>query len=101
MRTARVLVLPARSRLEAFGIVLLEAMASRTPVVASSNPGVAEVARHGGLVFEDAEELALHLSRLLEDDALATQLGRKGRAAVERDYDWKRVLDKLEALYKR
>lgn len=101
MRTARVLVLPAQSRLEAFGIVLLEAMASRTPVVASSSPGVAEVARHGGLVFEGPEELALHLNRLLEDDALATQLGRKGRAAVEREYDWKRVLDKLEALYKR
>jgi glycosyltransferase involved in cell wall biosynthesis len=101
MRTARVLVLPARSRLEAFGIVLLEAMASRTPVIASSNPGVAEVARHGGLVFADTVELALHLSCLVEDDALATRLGWKGRAAVERDYDWKRVLDKLEALYKR
>ncbi len=101
MRTARVLVVPARSRLEAFGTVLLEAMASRTPVVASSNPGVAEVARRGGLVFEEPEVLALHLSRLLEDDALATQLGRKGRAAVEREYDWKGVLDKLDALYKR
>jgi len=101
LRTARVLVVPARSRLEAFGIVLLEAMASRTPVVASSSPGVAEVAQHGGLVFGEPEELALHLSRLLEDDALATQLGRKGRAAVEREYDWHGVLDKLEALYKR
>jgi glycosyltransferase involved in cell wall biosynthesis len=101
MQMARVLVLPAQSRLEAFGIALLEAMASRTPVIASNLPGVAEVAQQGGLVFEDTEELSLNLTRLLEDDALATQLGRKGRAAVERDFDWESVLDKLEALYKR
>lgn len=101
MRRARVLVLPSQSRLEAFGIVLLEAMACGTPVIASNMPGVAEVARHGGFVFADEAELTGHLTHLIEDDTLATELGRKGRAAVERDYNWDMVLDKLEALYTR
>ncbi|WP_273466723.1 glycosyltransferase family 4 protein [Methanothrix sp.] len=41
---AEVLVLPTQNRLEAFGIVLLEAMACETPVLAFKTPGVAEVA---------------------------------------------------------
>ena len=99
MRRARVLVLPSQTRLEAFGIVLLEAMACGTPVIASNMPGVAEVARKGGLVFADDVELSAHLKDLLESDGLATELGRKGRAAVALNYTWDSVLDKLEALY--
>ncbi|MCW3133275.1 MAG: glycosyltransferase family 4 protein [Methanophagales archaeon] len=100
MRRARVLVLPAQSRLEAFGIVLLEAMACNTPVIASNIPGVGEIARNGGLVFEDEEELVQDITRILEDDALATKLGRRGRCNVEQKYNWESVLDKIEKLYK-
>lgn len=101
MRKARVLVLPAHSRLEAFGIVLLEAMACKTPVIASNIPGVGEIARSGGLVFEEEEELVHNIMRILEDDALATKLGRQGRCNVEQNYDWEAVLDKIEMLYNR
>lgn len=45
---ARVLVLPSQSRLEAFGLVLIEAMACKTPVIASRIPGVVDVASEGG-----------------------------------------------------
>jgi len=101
LRKARVLVLPGKSRLEAFGIILLEAMACKTPVIAPNLPGVGEIARNGGLVFEDEEELALAITRLLDDDALATELGIRGRSSVEHSYDWELVLDKIEALYTR
>jgi glycosyltransferase involved in cell wall biosynthesis len=101
LRKARVLVLPGKSRLEAFGIVLLEAMACNTPVIAPNIPGVGEIARSGGLVFADEDELSLTITRILEDDTLATMLGRKGRASVEQNYDWESVLDKIEALYTR
>jgi len=99
MRKSRVLVLPSRSRLEAFGIVLLEAMASGTPVIASGIPGVADVAREGGLTFESEEELSHHIAEVLTNDELATNLGRKGRNAVEQKYDWSIVLDKIEKIY--
>ncbi|RZN42449.1 MAG: glycosyltransferase family 1 protein [Methanophagales archaeon ANME-1-THS] len=99
LRRARVLVLPAQSRLEAFGIILLEAMACKTPVIASNLPGVEEVARNGGLVFGDEAELILHLTQILEDDVRATELGRRGRASVEQNYDWESVLNAIEAVY--
>ncbi len=54
---AEMLVLPAQIRLEAFGIVLLEAMACETPVLAVDIPGVSEVAKEGGMVFLDRSEL--------------------------------------------
>ena len=101
LRKARVLVLPGQSRLEAFGIVLLEAMACSTPVIAPKIPGVGEIARNGGLVFEDEEELSLNIIRILEDDALATELGRRGKSIVEQNYDWELVLDKIDTLYNR
>jgi glycosyltransferase involved in cell wall biosynthesis len=99
MRRARVLVLPSKSRLEAFGIVLLEAMASKTPVIASRIPGVAEVAEEGGLTFDGEEELSHKLIDVLTNDGLATRLGNKGRKAVEQKYDWGMVLDKIERIY--
>jgi glycosyltransferase involved in cell wall biosynthesis len=101
LRKARVLVVPGQSRLEAFGIVLLEAMACSTPVIAPNIPGVGEIARNGGLVFEDEDELSLTIIRILEDDALATELGRRGKSIVEQNYDWELVLDKIETLYTR
>ncbi len=99
MRRARVLVLPSFSRLEAFGIVLLEAMACSTPVMAADIPGVSEVASEGGVTFSDDKELVKKLKLLLTDDRLATKLGKMGRTAVERKFSWKVVLDKIEKIY--
>lgn len=100
MRKARVLVLPSKSRLEAFGIVLLEAMACKTPVIASRIPGVEEIGIEGGFVFDTEGELSYLLSLLLEDDNLATKLGRRGRNRVVKKYDWGKILDKIERIYR-
>lgn len=99
LSTARVLVLPAISRLEAFGIVLLEAMASKTPVIGSNIPGVAEVAKQGGFTFDDVEELAYHISNLINDDNLATKTGKRGWDNVQK-YDWGMVLGEIERVYR-
>jgi glycosyltransferase involved in cell wall biosynthesis len=98
MRKARVLVLPSLNRLEAFGIALIEAMACATPVVASNLPGVRDVALEGGMVFEDVDDLREKINRILDDDTLATKLGKRGRMAA-RKYDWKRISEELEKLY--
>ena len=88
---------------ESFGIVLLEAMACGTPVVASGIPGYRDVLEQtgGGRLFKtgDAESLAGTLALLLKDDGLRGELSRKGREEVER-FSWRNIGDGLEACYR-
>jgi len=69
---------------ESFGVVLLEAMAARTPVVASDLPGYRNVAiadRDGLLVpAGDSTALATALARVLNDPGLAARLADAGEA---------------------
>lgn len=96
---AEMLVLPTQNRLEAFGIVLLEAMACETPVLAFDTPGVNEVAENGGIVYSSLEELCELILRLHENEPLRALLGHKGRKAVEEKYSWKSALDCVESVY--
>lgn len=81
------LVLPSLTEAESFGMVLVEAMACATPVVASRIGGPEYVVQHGtdGLLVEpgDVRALADSCSAVLTDPALASSLGAAGRAAVE------------------
>ena len=101
VRGARALVLP--SEYEAFGLVLLEAMAARTPIVASAVGGVQEVVEQGRLgrlvPYGDVEALSTAL-RSVGDDPQETR--RRVNAAAERvrDYDWRVTTERLRAVYR-
>jgi len=97
---AEMLVLPTQNRLEAFGIVLLEAMACETPVLAFDTPGVSEVAKNGGMVYSSTEQLCELILELHENESQRAYLGHKGRKAVVENYSWKRVLDCMESIYR-
>ncbi len=97
---AEMLVLPSKSRLEAFGIVLLEAMACETPVLAFDTPGVNEIAREGGMVFSSTFELAERIMELHHNEPLRRSLGKRGRLAVQEKYSWNSVLDQVESVYR-
>jgi glycosyltransferase involved in cell wall biosynthesis len=82
------LILPSINRAEAFGIVLLEAMAMGRPVVVSDLPtGVRVVVKHGvnGLRFPtgDARALAATLKRLIDNPEEARRMGEAGREMVK------------------
>jgi glycosyltransferase involved in cell wall biosynthesis len=73
---------------------LLEAMAADLPCVVTplAHRGLDDITSGEQLlVGSTEEELALHLVRVLEDDALAQEVGRTGGAYVRPRYDWPAV----------
>ncbi|MEE8472596.1 MAG: glycosyltransferase family 4 protein [Dehalococcoidia bacterium] len=79
---------------ESFGIVLLEAMASGRPVIASRNEGYRQLVTHDveGLLFPPREEEALTqaLRRLLIDRDLGREMGARGRHRAQ-EYSWEKI----------
>jgi phosphatidylinositol alpha-mannosyltransferase len=98
-RTADIFCAPATGG-ESFGIVLLEAMACKKPVVAFDIDGYASVLSHEVEGFltpvGDEKALARALLILLKDEMLRKQMGEKGIIKADR-YSWtnisKQVLD--------
>ncbi len=102
-RTADVFCAPATGH-ESFGIILLEAMATGRPVVASSISGYASVMTQGqeGILVPPKQEvpLAQAITRLLKDENLRATMGRAGRATAEK-YGWERVGRQVLEFYTR
>jgi alpha-maltose-1-phosphate synthase len=102
---------------EPFGIINLEAMACRTPVVASAVGGIPDVVMHGetGLLvpvkqeprspFEPvdperfAADLAEALNGLLADEPRRRRMGAAGRHRAETRFGWRAVAERTVALY--
>lgn len=97
------LALPSTTLGEAFGLVLLEAMACGKPVIASNLPGVRSVVSDGetGLLVTpgDAHDLTEKLCTLLDSPVRRQEMGARGRAIVEKTYAWRRIIPRLVAIY--
>jgi glycosyltransferase involved in cell wall biosynthesis len=89
MRHCRALVMPSEC-VEGMPMVVLEAFASGTPVLASRRGGPGEMVKPGvnGLLFEPGDSVGLTQAAqaLLADEALAARLGAAGRASYETLY---------------
>jgi len=89
---------------ESQGYVVLEALASGKPIVASNIEGYASVVTHGveGLLTlpKDAENLALSLVHLLADERLRQEMGARARVSAEQ-YSWDRVARRVLSYYQR
>ena len=87
---------------ESFGMVLLEAMASGKPIVASNIEGYSSVMSNGdeGLLVppKDEEALAEALMSLIEDSSLREKLGTNGSLKAPK-YDWSVVTEKILNYY--
>jgi len=102
-QTADVFVLPSTDRSEAFGIVLVEAMACGVPVIASNLPGVRSVLIHGetGLLTppKDIDRLREAIGRILTDENLRLRLGKAARARALKLYQWQVIGEQLLKIY--
>ena len=113
---ARVFCCP--SVYEPFGIINLEAMACRAPVVASSTGGIKEVVvdgETGYLVEFDqdpvtsfprdpekfARDLAARINEMLSDPGRCRRFGDAGRKRVEQIFSWTAIAQQTIQLYER
>ncbi len=100
-RTATVYCSPATGK-ESFGVVLIEAMASGVPIVASNIPGYAGVLTNHqeGLLVppRDARQLAEALKTVLRDKAMQRQMGDRGLTTA-RSYSWDKVAQRVVDYY--
>lgn len=101
MAAADVIVVP--SRLEAFGIVVLEAWSSGTPVVATRSGGPEGLIEHGESGWlvdnESVPQLASALRVLTTDPPLRARLAQGGAQQV-RPYTWQRTAAAYERIYR-
>lgn len=105
-REAQVFCLPSVERTEAFGMVLLEAMRARLPVIASAieGSGVGYVVADGvsGVLVPpgDAAALARALARMTGDRDLRARLGAGGAARWREEFTLDRCAERVLALYR-
>ncbi len=97
-------VFAAPCTIASFGVVLLEALASGTPVVCADNIGFNQVIRDGmpGRFHtpHDPRSLAAGIAELLDDPAKREEWGRHGRALTEERYAWTSIAGQIEGVYR-
>jgi glycosyltransferase involved in cell wall biosynthesis len=85
--------------------VVMEALASATPLVTTLAGGIGAVVRPGTTAEvvpeRDAEALSAAITRLAEDPARRRVLGRAAREDVVARFSWAQVAERLEAVYDR
>ncbi|MCG2825113.1 MAG: glycosyltransferase family 4 protein, partial [Thermoplasmatales archaeon] len=98
-----VFVLPSVARLEAFGLVIAEAMSSGKPVIVSDIPGVREVITDNveGVLVPPMDEKMLgeKINILLSNPEMRKSMGEKGRKKVEEKFSWDKVIVEIEKVY--
>jgi glycosyltransferase involved in cell wall biosynthesis len=104
LQSLSVLSVPAEHR-EAFGIYIIEALASGVPVVQPNRGAFPEIleATGGGIIYEpnDAETLAYALETLLLDPKRARELGSQGKQAVLEKFGVDRMAGEVTELFQR
>jgi len=93
------------SRVEGFGLTLIEAMAAGDAVIAT-RAGAAELAIEDGETgflapIDDAEALAAAIEPMMREPERIPAIGAKARARVARDFSCEREADEIAAVYRR
>jgi glycosyltransferase involved in cell wall biosynthesis len=100
-KIADVSVVP--SLFEPFGIVALEAMAAKSPVVVSDTGGLSEIIEHevtGLKVYpNNPESLAWGINKLLLDPAYSAKIRENAYRRVLEKYDWAKIAQQTKHIY--
>jgi len=83
---------------ETFGLVVIEAMANKVPMIATNKGGPLEIIENGvdGLLFDGSvDDLAEKIRLLYGDENLKKKIAKEGYLKVKEKFDWKKQLNKL------
>lgn len=101
LKASDIMLLPSCQ--EPFGLAVVEAMLSRTAVIASDSGAIPEIIthEHDGLLFPagDATALARTIQRLVADQGLRQRLGEEGYRTAHRRFLLARMVDEIEDYY--
>jgi len=90
---------------EALGLTILEAMAAKTPVIATRQGGIPLLITHreNGLFVRprNASQIARACNTILKNEKMQTKMGEYARKTVEEKFTWERTALKHHRLYKR
>lgn len=88
---------------EALGLSIIEAMAAKTPVIATRKGGIPLLVKHNvnGLFVRprNSKQIAEACNKLLENEELSQKMGEAARKTVEEKFTWKRTAAKFQRLY--
>lgn len=105
---ADVFVLPSvtsRMGTEGLGLVLLEAMACGTCVVATSSGGIRFIVKdnENGLLVKERNEIDMadKIIKVLSDKKLRDRLAKNGRIYAKEKYDWKNIAKEFDKIYRK
>jgi len=91
------------SLFEPFGIVALEAMAAKSPVVVSDTGGLGEIVEHdvtGVKVYSNnVESLAWGITKVLLDEKYRNTLRENAYRRIQERYSWDRIAQQTEKIY--
>jgi glycosyltransferase involved in cell wall biosynthesis len=102
---ADIFFFPTFYEAETFGVVALEAMAHRLPVVASSWRGPGDIVRDGetGILCKphDILSYAKAIRRLMEDGELRNRMGCNGQIVCNKEYSLSQYLSSMEKIFEK
>jgi glycosyltransferase involved in cell wall biosynthesis len=101
LRAADFFLLPSTS--EGLPLSILEAQASKVPVIAAPTAGIPEIIRHGKTGFlvraDDAAGYAHQLCDLIQNSNQCASIVDRGYNSIQQDYTWNRYVERIWDVY--
>lgn len=104
-QAAKIFILPSIFKSEAFGIVLIEAMACGKPIISTelgTGTSWVNINEETGFVVQprDSEALAVAINKILENKNLEQKFSENARKRVEQEFSLEKMLREIEKIYK-